>query len=601
MGKGSKNKKASHANADKPSDSKISSTDKSKAPIEESPMFLIQKLSNYIQGEETSLSALRSEVQLLKEQLQQSQEETRASKASTANLEQEVQQFRDESKARIQATERLEQELKDEHIKCRSEKRASESERKKLQNDLNELQSGMRAGRNATTLLYQEVEKDRQAYRKETESLRIVILELNQRIMDQDINRDSKDRPDAHRIARAIVGESKAACNDCVSLSARVAELEQDLATKNRPFVNSDIGIFNSVHPGLNPETRNVEPVMHLTLHQIERKEIWQKSLSQILNAKLGNEEECRAFVEEWHATYTSQDNFDIALYLSMAISQMDNSYLLIERKCVALETELSKQKMKMLERQENLFASHAKVISGMEGRAEMALVQEKINQDELREAQQKEINALKVSFETRIMELEEEHRPYRDIAERILAREREWSKPPRERSEEIMDQGNLAAHGGNCLAVSKRIASSPNVGDNEWFESLYGVSIEIFIKRQDSRTMRKLLDMRYEMRKFKTVQLSETEFERNFQYIMTQLAEEDYFKKISSGKPSKSLGTFSDDDGDLESAFSSMCKEYDDTAENEKKRRKMEWKNKPGPAILDVDSLSKMFSKEKQ
>ncbi|KAJ8065782.1 hypothetical protein OCU04_006446 [Sclerotinia nivalis] len=146
---------------------------------------------------------------------------------------------------------------------------------------------------------------------------------------------------------------------------------------------------------------------------------------------------------------------------------------------------------MKMLERQENLFTSHAKVISGMEGRAEMELAQEKINQDELKEVHQKEINAFKASFETRIMELEEEHRPYRDIAERILARDRECSKSPRERSEGIMDQGNLAAHGGNCLAVSKRIASSPNVGDTEWVESLYGVGIETFIKHQDSLRMR--------------------------------------------------------------------------------------------------------------
>ncbi|CAD6456804.1 358137e5-3eab-4f24-98d5-e75fbe8a2dec [Sclerotinia trifoliorum] len=601
MGKGSKNKEASHANADKPSDSKIYPIDISNAPIADSPMLLIQKLTNYIEGEEKNSTALRNETQLLKEQLQESEEEARASKTRSENLEQELQQLRDESKTRINTTERIEQELNDERTKYRSEKRSSESERKKLQKELTELQSVMRMGRNANTLLQQEIKKRRQDHWKETENLKRVILELNQRIVKEDIMRDAKDRADVHRIASAPAGECKAEFNACISKSARAGASEQDLAIKNRVVEKSAIGVYDSIHPRVNPNTKSVEPVIFLTRSQIERKDIWQKSLFQILNSKLENEKEHRAFVEEWHATYTGQDNFDMALYLILACSQMDDSVLVIEKKCIALETELSKQKMKMLERQESLIASHAKVVSGMEGRAELALAQEKVNQDDLKEAHTKEINALKASFETRIMELEEEHRPYRDIAERILARERECSKPPKERSEEIMDQGNLAAHGGNCLAVSKRIASSPNFDDNEWFESLYGVSIETFTKYQDSLKMRRLLDMRYEMSKFKTVQLAETEFERNFQYVMTQLTKKDHLQKTSSGKPWESWGSFSDDDGDLESAFNSMCKEYHGTAENEKKRRKMGLKNKPGPSTLDVDSLSKIFSKEKQ
>lgn len=67
----------------------------------------------------------------------------------------------------------------------------------------------------------------------------------------------------------------------------------------------------------------------------------------------------------------------------------------------------------------------------------------------------------------------------------------------------------------------------------------MYDVSIETFIKYQDSLQMRRLLDMRYEMKKFKTVQLSEAEFERNFQHVMMQLTKtkKDRLEKTSSGK----------------------------------------------------------------
>lgn len=131
------------------------------------------------------------------------------------------------------------------------------------------------------------------------------------------------------------------------------------------------------------------------------------------------------------------------------------------------LRNELSAQKIETINCQEKLIASHSKVISGMKEQANIDRTEEKIKQDKLADAHQKAIDSLNASHKAQItklqtdidalnencknqiMELEKEHLPYRDLAERILAREFEWCKPPRERNEEIIYQGNLAAHGG--------------------------------------------------------------------------------------------------------------------------------------------------------
>lgn len=119
-----------------------------------------------------------------------------------------------------------------------------------------------------------------------------------------------------------------------------------------------------------------------------------------------------------------------------------------------------------------------------------------------------------------------------------------------------------------------KRTESSPSDEHNEWFTHWYGVSIETFAKHKNSAIMQKLLNMRYEMKKFKTVQLSDTAFERCFQDIISDLAK-------CWQSPTSFQGNIDEEenlDVNYDSIFSSICSEYNEAAEYEKRRRKSDW-----------------------
>ncbi|TGO59844.1 hypothetical protein BOTNAR_0155g00160 [Botryotinia narcissicola] len=127
-----------------------------------------------------------------------------------------------------------------------------------------------------------------------------------------------------------------------------------------------------------------------------------------------------------------------------------------------------------------------------------------------------------------------------------------------------------------SCRAVLRRTELiNPSNEHNEWFTHCYGVSIETFAKYKISAKMQKLLNMRYEMQKFKTVQLFDTAFERCFQNIISDLAK--YWQS-----PTSSQGNIDEEENfdlNLDSMFSSMRSEYNEAAECEKRRRKSDWK----------------------
>lgn len=79
---------------------------------------------------------------------------------------------------------------------------------------------------------------------------------------------------------------------------------------------------------------------------------------------------------------------------------------------------------------------------------------------------------------------------------------------------------------------------------------------------------------MRNEIKKFKTVQLSDTTFDRPFQTIMCVEIEECESPMSSQSHidEEKNLKII------LDSMFSSICSEYNEAAENEKRRRKSNW-----------------------
>ncbi|TGO51739.1 hypothetical protein BCON_0155g00220 [Botryotinia convoluta] len=123
---------------------------------------------------------------------------------------------------------------------------------------------------------------------------------------------------------------------------------------------------------------------------------------------------------------------------------------------------------------------------------------------------------------------------------------------------------------------------------------SQYGISIETFARHKNSPRIQKLLDMRYEMKKFKTVQLSDTAFERSFQEIMRAVEAMEECQLPTSSQSNV------DEDENVESTtdpvFLSMCSEYNEAAEYEKRRRKSDWKlghngQNMGDSIVDRTS----------
>lgn len=105
--------------------------------------------------------------------------------------------------------------------------------------------------------------------------------------------------------------------------------------------------------------------------------------------------------------------------------------------------------KRKTLENQRNIIESHNTAMAGKNAETEIKLEEEQRKQDILRALHEDEINTLKAGFESQVSELNKEHLPRLNIADGILARQREGDRPHRERIEEMIDPGNLVAHGG--------------------------------------------------------------------------------------------------------------------------------------------------------
>ncbi|KAF5873762.1 uncharacterized protein Bfra_005226 [Botrytis fragariae] len=584
------------------------STTANETPVMDNPMELIQKLQTCFQSQETDSNALRSKIQRLEDNLkdtqgtlintrEQSQADVSGLNLIIKNLESTSESLREELQNKTQAYAELEEEYGDDVLNYEGGIKASKIEKEKLQATVKELKSVIQAGCITTEVLKRDFDKERLTHRSEVDSLKATILELQQNNMSKDIEAKPEPSNVDKCISSAPTDKVDTDCENCVLQSAQIKDMNVDLAVQSRSPTRSDIGILQGLRVNKVSDIRVFVTV--LTPMQLKRKQDWENSLLEMAEGRLSCQNngllDYGALVKKWQASYSYLENLEISQVLYCE-SQFRIEFIREkDEDIISLRNQLSMQRIETMNCQEKLIASHGKVINGMKEAANIKGTEENIKQNKLKEAHQKAIDSLNVSHkaqitkleadlqalntscETRIMELEKEHLPYRDLAERILAREFEWCKHPRARNEEIIDQGNLAAHGGNCRAVLRRTELNPNDGDNEWFRLWYGISIEAFAENKDSPRIKKLLDMRYEMKKFKAVQLSDTAFERNFQEIMRAV---EGMEECQLPTSSKSHGDGDENvDSTSDPIFLSMCSEYDEAAEYEKRRRKSDWK----------------------
>ncbi|TEY77688.1 hypothetical protein BOTCAL_0052g00270 [Botryotinia calthae] len=464
--------------------------------VKDNPMDLIQRLQTCFQSQETDLKALRNEIQrledTLKDTLEQSQADIFGLNNAIKTLESSSQSLREELQTKAEAMTELENQHGDKVLEYETGIKTSKKETEKLQAKVKELNSVIQAGGITTEVLKLDFEKERSTYRTEVESMKAMILELQQKNMSKEIEAKSEPSNIYKSIPSASKDKIDADCENCVLQSVQINYMKVDLAVLSRSLYQNSIGIISGLHHKTHDGgIQTVEPT--LTPMQIERKVIWLDSLFQMVEGRMSSQNNgspnYRVHVKRWQNSYSYLENLEISQVLFCECAMLHTFRLKDRAEITNLTNALSAQKIETINCQEKLIASHSKVVDGLKEEAKIKHTKEKIKQEKLEDDHQEAIHSLKTSYEaqiaqlktdivalntsceTRFIELEKEHLPYRDIAERILAREFEWCKPPRERNEGIMYQGNLAAHGGNCHAVLKRTELSPNDGDDEWFK----------------------------------------------------------------------------------------------------------------------------------
>ncbi|TGO14583.1 hypothetical protein BTUL_0051g00490 [Botrytis tulipae] len=111
----------------------------------------------------------------------------------------------------------------------------------------------------------------------------------------------------------------------------------------------------------------------------------------------------------------------------------------------------------------------------------------------------------------------------HREVSVSILNRKRELTKPHEIRDDHVIETGNIAAHGGTCLADVFRINSNPDNNEKAWFQETYGVSIDTAERYGESSAFVKLINMRYELYRCGAENRAvDSEFEEGFQKLLT-------------------------------------------------------------------------------
>ncbi|KAF7948912.1 hypothetical protein EAE96_008093 [Botrytis aclada] len=141
-----------------------------------------------------------------------------------------------------------------------------------------------------------------------------------------------------------------------------------------------------------------------------------------------------------------------------------------------------------------------------------------------------KEREELRSTLENRnveLMDLDHVLEVYSEVVEGILNRKSEWSKSPNRRDSKIIEKGNKVAHGGTCLADAYRIKSTCNK-DLEWYKEYYGTTPDIVLQFESSAAFRRLINMRYEIYRYKNNVQNVADvagvFEEDFQKLLEKI-----------------------------------------------------------------------------
>ncbi|THV53321.1 hypothetical protein BGAL_0054g00330 [Botrytis galanthina] len=112
------------------------------------------------------------------------------------------------------------------------------------------------------------------------------------------------------------------------------------------------------------------------------------------------------------------------------------------------------------------------------------------------------EISNLQTSSIADLASLDKKHEPLIEVAVQVFGRKKELSKPGNLRNSPLIEEGNSAAHGGRCLADLQRMEIKTMDSDSAWFEKRYGVTDKGAQRFKGSSASRKLIDMRFDLRK---------------------------------------------------------------------------------------------------
>ncbi|EMR81462.1 hypothetical protein BcDW1_9962 [Botrytis cinerea BcDW1] len=164
--------------------------------------------------------------------------------------------------------------------------------------------------------------------------------------------------------------------------------------------------------------------------------------------------------------------------------------------------------------------------ITNFEENEKSLAAQKRIEYEQKLEEQKNTITKLeeeKLASAAEMKRLCRELAAHREVSVSILNRKRELTKPHEIRDDYTIETGNIAAHGGTCLADVFRIKSNGDINEQAWFQETYGVSIDTADRYAESAAFVKLINMRYELYRCSAENRDvDPEFEEGFQKLLT-------------------------------------------------------------------------------
>ncbi|TGO41240.1 hypothetical protein BHYA_0024g00170 [Botrytis hyacinthi] len=165
-------------------------------------------------------------------------------------------------------------------------------------------------------------------------------------------------------------------------------------------------------------------------------------------------------------------------------------------------------------------------IITNIEEEEKSAAAQAKTEYEQKLKEQENIISKLeeeRLASVTGMQRVRRELAAHREVSVSILNRKRELTKPHEIRDDHVIETGNIAAHGGTCLADVFRIKSNPDNNEKAWFQETYGVSIDTVERYGESAAFVKLINMRYELYRCGAENRAvDSEFEEGFQKLLT-------------------------------------------------------------------------------